>query len=445
MYKRFILHYHLMKSSVRQSFRFFYRRHTVVGFEDVPRNASVVFVANHQNSLIDAINIVVVTPPIFQPCFMTRSDVFNEKSEGFLRSIKMLPIYRQRDGLDSIAKNEEVFKIVDEELQNPYSSMIIFPEGSHDTRRLVRPLKKGAARMIFQAAQTSDYTLPLYVVPVGLNYSDHDKFHSDLLIIFGKPIDVRNYYDLHRQSPARAINVLTADIHPAMAETLIHIPDEENLPLIDSLRKLFTLDQVQEMGLAPHKALDRFKADKAVVARMEETIAAAPEQVPAIAEAYKTYEAGLAALGIRDHVIRDMPHHPLALLGQVLALLLTLPVFLYGAVNHYHLYRLCYWIPRKVFKDPQFHFSVMWLSGYFLYPVSWLLQTLVVGLLTNGPVALAYLVSLPLTGLGAMAWTRGYKKLIARIKVTFGGKAAAENLKQQRASLRDMVWGKNKL
>jgi hypothetical protein len=70
------------------------------------------------------------------------------------------------------------------------------------------------------------------------------------------------------------------------------------------------------------------------------------------------------------------------------------------------------------FKDEQFRSSIRHISGFFLYPISYLLQTGIVWAFTNWWIALAYLASLPLSGNFAMWFSTQVKKWWSRWKVS---------------------------
>ena len=96
---------------------------------------------------------------------------------------------------------------------------------------------------------------------------------------------------------------------------------------------------------------------------------------------------------------------------RYLYLLLTLPLFLYGLLNNAIAYFLPVRLVRNI-KDLQFHASVKaGLGILILFPLTYLLQTLLVGLLT-GPwwIWAGYLVSLLPLGKFALWWYGRWKK-----------------------------------
>jgi 1-acyl-sn-glycerol-3-phosphate acyltransferase len=88
---------------------FFYKKVSYIGLENIPTNKSVIIGPNHQNALMDAIAIIA-SKPYNNPVFLARSDIFKGNIiSSFLIKMKILPIYRIRDGKDKLKKNEEIF------------------------------------------------------------------------------------------------------------------------------------------------------------------------------------------------------------------------------------------------------------------------------------------------------------------------------------------------
>ena len=103
------LWYLFVKIYMRAGFAFYFKKILISGKENIPRNKAILFVANHQNALIDPLLIGATTPRELN--FLTRADVFNKPLvKRLLSTVNMLPIYRIRDGITSLSRNEEVFE-----------------------------------------------------------------------------------------------------------------------------------------------------------------------------------------------------------------------------------------------------------------------------------------------------------------------------------------------
>ena len=93
-----------------------------------------------------------------------------------------------RDGIDQLAKNEEVFNQCYDILHRK-KSLMIFPEGSDNRNRTVRTLSKGFTRIVYGAIEKHP-DLKIKVVPVGVTYQNSTKYQMQLIqceINHGKP------------------------------------------------------------------------------------------------------------------------------------------------------------------------------------------------------------------------------------------------------------------
>ena len=125
--------------------------------------------------------------------------------------IRLIPIYRVRDGINSVKRNREVFETCGNLLYSG-RSILIFPEGNHDNKYMLRNLQKGTARIAFNSLQMTNNSLDLKIVPTGIQYEDYEETGSCVLVTFGTPIRVSDYYDDHKSNPQSTIRLLTERI-----------------------------------------------------------------------------------------------------------------------------------------------------------------------------------------------------------------------------------------
>ena len=224
-----LIWYLFVKLYMRTGFAFFYKNVKVRGIKNVPKDTAVLFVANHQNALIDPLLLGAFLPR--QLHFLTRADVFGKPLvRALLSSVNMMPIYRIRDGRDSLSKNEEVFQKCFKILNNK-GTVLIFPEGNHNIQRRVRILSKGFTRIVFGALdQYGDHEL--MVLPIGINYTNARKYASRVSLNIGEPIRANDYYvrDEHKVSSA----ALKEEVREQLKKLTTHIEDQENHDYLES-------------------------------------------------------------------------------------------------------------------------------------------------------------------------------------------------------------------
>jgi 1-acyl-sn-glycerol-3-phosphate acyltransferase len=229
------LWYLMVKLYVRTGFNFYFKQIRLEGIENVPRDKAVLFVANHQNALIDPLLIGAFIPRRLH--FLTRADVFYKPYiRALLSTVNMLPIYRIRDGRESLSKNEQVFQKC-YRILNRKGTVLIFPEGNHNIQRRVRVLSKGFTRIVFGALENyGDHEL--MVVPIGINYSNARRYASSVSLIVGEPIRANDY---HRMEPFNggqgkngASTALKNKVRRSLKQLVTHIEDQEQHDYLES-------------------------------------------------------------------------------------------------------------------------------------------------------------------------------------------------------------------
>ena len=193
----------------------YFHRIKVIGKENIPKGKPIILVSNHQNALIDP--LLLATNTRLNPYFLTRASVFeNSFTAKILNYIRMLPVYRVRDGFATLQQNQITFDQTYEVLRKN-GTVIIFAEGSHSHVRNVRPLSKGFTRMAFGLKEKYPECEPV-ILPVGFDYSAHMKSGSKVQISFGKPIPV--------DMPNSQSGKLTKLVEKALKDITVDIPDE---------------------------------------------------------------------------------------------------------------------------------------------------------------------------------------------------------------------------
>ena len=150
----------------------------------------LLLACNHPNSFLDAILLdILFEQPIWS---LARGDVFKKPIYSkWLLKLKMLPVYRTREGVENLEHNYKTFDAC-KKIFKEGGTVLIFSEGLCVNEWHLRPLKKGTARLAVSTwtAQVSDNSMniDLLVLPVGINYSSFNKIGKNVFINFGQPI-----------------------------------------------------------------------------------------------------------------------------------------------------------------------------------------------------------------------------------------------------------------
>ena len=231
--------YFFVKSWAKILCPLFFSGFKVINRKNIPRKGAIIFAPNHQGAFMDAVIVGSFTEkPV---SFLTRSDIFKKAAMPFLNALNMRPIYRIRDGYDTIAKNEEVFKGCFEMLAENKKRLLIFPEGNHDTNFYLRPLQKGTSRIAFGAREFIDEDLKLYIVPCGINYFSH-RHPAKVILNFGKAIDVDDFMPIYKENNLNGHQELKNAVEDGMKSVLI-LPEKTD---DYELRKSFVFQQAHE-------------------------------------------------------------------------------------------------------------------------------------------------------------------------------------------------------
>ena len=202
----------------------YFRKITISGKENIPKGKPVILVANHQNALIDP--LLLATSNRLNPWFLTRASVFkNSFVAKLLNFIRMLPVYRVRDGFSTIQQNQVIFEKTYHILAKK-GTVAIFAEGSHSLIRNLRPLSKGFTRMAFGLKDKHPDLTP-WILPVGLDFSAHRRSGSQVKITYGKPIPV--------DMPSSQSGKLTKMVEKSLEELIVTIPNQHYEEDLDRL------------------------------------------------------------------------------------------------------------------------------------------------------------------------------------------------------------------
>ncbi len=318
----------------RQVYKLYYKKIELKGTEKIKRGEAVIVAPNHQNALMDAMALVTRLP--FQPIFLARADIFKSKFViSLLNSLKILPIYRIRDGISSLGKNEEIFDQSSFILENRYNPMCMFPEGNHGDKRRLRPLVKGIFRIAFQSQAehgTKPYTK---IIPAGIDYSHYQKFQQSLLIQIGNPVEVSEYWEEYQENQAKAINSLRNRLAEEMRKVMIDIKSDEYYDTIMGLRPFYRSEMVKRLKISSNKLSDYFITDKKLIQNIENTIEKDEPKIKKLDELFKKYASQRDKLNFRDWVFKKKSY---SVSGNILLLILGIvlsPILLLGFLGNW--------------------------------------------------------------------------------------------------------------
>ena len=406
----------ILKIWVMIAIRAYYRKIRVIGLEKIPVDSPIIFAPNHQYAFMDALVVATVNKRI--PYFLVRADIFRTPLANFiLRALRMMPVYQRKDKVNVIAKNEEIFNECVEILLKR-KHLIIFPEGNHSKIRRIRPIRKGIMRIAFRAINEDGNIEDLVIIPVGINYDDHSKFQSDLLIQFGDPIRVSDFKSTYQSNQSKTFSEIGDRIYQSLTELTININNAESYKFYENVLKIYTPHFMRKLKMSYKNLIERFFAYQKIVTGMDHLNKAGRKE-------FKRFEAA----NNRFFKQRLKSHFDPVYLGRYfdtrlqklknyVGLILFWPVYVYGLLNNMLALLLPYIISKVAVKDDHWESSVKLAIGLLSFPLTYFLQALVFyQFFPNGWYVLIYLISVIITGILAKVYQEWIHRFWENFKI----------------------------
>lgn len=394
----------------------YYRKEHWLHTENIPETGSLMVVSDHQNSLNDALALLIALDKKRKKRkirVVARADVFRPGVKKALRWLGILPAFRlSYEGVDSLDNNKETFSEAEDELLND-GTLIIYPEAGHQDKHWLGKFSFGYLRILFGAAEKSQFKKELFILPSCNHYSDYFNLQEDILIKFGTPISLAPYYDLYKTKPWTAQRQVNKLVWEQISAMMLNITDLENYGAIDYLRRnTYGTNYARAKGFDPDKLPQKLLADKELSAALEKRKESREEQVQAIYAETRKLEKQIRQLNINE---RNFERNCcwFDLLSRGVILLLFFPFFIFSCIPHTFIYYAPEIMKFSV-KDKMLYSSFRFgISVLITIPVFYLLA-FIVAWISSGSflIALIYLVCLPF--LGIFAWY--YRKRFNRWK-----------------------------
>ncbi|MGH7368030.1 MAG: lysophospholipid acyltransferase family protein [Candidatus Rokuibacteriota bacterium] len=399
---------------------FLFRDVQVVRGGLVPAVGPVLLCINHPNNLIDSLLVGAVLPRRVH--YLATAALFrNPLVARFLHACGAIPVYRKQDDAEKMDRNVDAFAACFRALEQ--GRLIgIYPEGTTHSERRVQRIKTGAARIALDY-QASGRGAPLTLMPVGLTFEARKAFRAHVRVAFGEPIALTPYAMVYREEPAKAVEALTAAIQWGMEAEILHVARPGRQDLIRAVEELYRGDLIRELqeerGLGVRQ-IDPLRLSRAIADAAAHFEERDPERVERLWAAVQRYRALLAAYHMRDQAVRARaePVRGHARLQRSWEASIGLPFFAYGLVVNALPYLLPRWLARHTARKETDYATTRLLASIVAFPLFWTLEIWIVWRLLGLPWALAFALSLPVSGLLAYRYLGGVSRL--RSQLSFG-------------------------
>jgi len=240
------------------------------------------------------------------------------------------------------------------------------------------PHKKAIPRIAFLTGEQTNFNLDLYIIPVGINYTHYYKFRSDLVIRYGKPIAVKEYFDICRnESEITATNALRDRIYVELEKVCVNVPNKDLYDVYIQLFEIFKRDVCSKLNKKA-TTLNLFKSEQYLISKLSPFFNDNPLLKVDIADAAVQYGQLKYKLKLNEASIQKGEIRPGEIILSFLLFLLSIPFAIPGLILYGWLYYVTNYSFRGFIKDNHFYSSFSYALTLFLLPV-WLMILLVIG------------------------------------------------------------------
>ena len=393
----------VIRSALRVILRVFFPRIEVAGLERVPDRGPVMYAANHPNGLIDPLFLLCLSPrPV---SFLAKAPLFKTPViSWFVKAMGSIPVYRRQDGGFDPAKNRTTFERARAILSSG-GVIAIFPEGASHGDPKLRPLKTGAARIALGAGSIQGDEQSLLIVPLGIYYTAKGIFRSSALLYFGEPISVDPIPPREDgEPPAAAVHALTDRIERALSDVTLQADEHEALALVARAEEVFS----SEDATSDERLVEKFELRRRFMAGYSTLRDKSPQRLAAILEKIDRFEAEVRDAGVDPKTLQ--PRSASSARGaqailDALALLILLPFAVVGTIVNYPVYRLVGAVTTRLSRnDDDIIATIKMISGALLFPLTWIVLAIVLGMKFGALIGIAALLLAPLTGYIALVF-----------------------------------------
>jgi len=428
--------YKFLKWIAKIALKVFFKKIHFTSLSEIPKNSPLIVVSNHPNTFMDAILVASLINREFY--FLTNASVFtNSFIKWFLKKLHMIPIYRKQDVKEGNPDNTDAFKECILHLKNQ-GALMIFPEGVSESKRQLKKFKTGTARIALLAEESSNFSLELIILPIGINYSEPENFRSNALIITGNPIYVKDFKEVYLSNPQDAVNRLTDSIYYSVQQLVIDTQSDYEDELIKNIQTLF----VNQYGLSHNSVYGIFTIEKKIQSAIQYFSVQKPFDWHELTTELKAYFYTLGKYEFDDYTISNANSlkklYRISLVEFIL-LLILLPLFVLGWFTNWVPYTLPKLVATKMTPYKEYHAGIKLITGLIVFPVWYFLSYLWLGFLFHNEIQTLWIFILfPILGFFSLNFSFKWQEVQKKLKLVYEfkrNKRKITELKIQRKNL----------
>lgn len=398
------------------SVRIFFSSFKIKGKENIPTSGPLFVVANHPSTFMDPIIMAVAMKRKVH--FIAKGSAFKSRfAKWILPKFNMIPIYRKDFEPGEMHKNEETFEKVYEILEQG-GAVIIFPEGISITDRILKRLKTGTMRMALNVESRNNFELGVKILPMGLNFSNPHQFRSKVEIRIGQAIEVKKFQANFKLDSMKTVHQLRNEVRLSI-EKLIFCVDSPTIDLLIARVEMIYIRNFLEVSNRQKLELhEELEISELVRERVNYFIVNDPKRVEQLAEMLENHALLLKTLKLDGETVDIVGTEKSKFtFSDFCFYLCGLPLFLYGFINNVIPFQLPGIFNRRIKARPDFKGAILLCTGTFIFLIFYIFQTILMYKFSqNLWLSIAYLASLPITGLMAHSYYQRLKNHFQTIK-----------------------------
>jgi 1-acyl-sn-glycerol-3-phosphate acyltransferase len=387
--------YRLLKFLIGIGIRLYYREIHVKNLRALSCSEPFIIVANHPNTLIDAWIVALYAKR--KTYYLTKGTFFNSPLKNwFLRRLHMIPINRNREEKIHGVNNSDSFEACYEVLENG-NCLVIFPEGNSIMERLLRELKTGTARIALQTEFQNRGLLGLRIVPLGLFYTEGDRFRSAIHVEFGESLRVKDYLALYQDNKTAGIKTLTADIRNRMEDILLPPADKEEEMLVNKMIRLLSFGKRSK---SVQNIFDHFRRLQSLLIMLRQNSEERISLTRKVEELYNKLTVHTPVFFSQGPMYLPKTSRT-EMFWHAMVFIIASPLMLFGIINNILPFKLTGWSVPKMVKNREFYAPVAILFGLLAYPIQYGISTYLFSILyaANSWQMILYFLFLPISGM----------------------------------------------
>ena len=360
------------------------------GKENIPYRKPCILLPCHQNGLMDCVTLLA---QFEQPItFFAKSAIFvNDTVCKILAFLRIMPAYRQREGMQDVKKNEENFQKAVDLLLRGYP-FCIMPEGGQREEHRLHSFVKGPFRIAFHTQEKLPEGETVYLLPIGLDYGHYDKMSYPFILNIGQPIRVDSYMNLYKEHEGRALNMIKENSYNSLSMNMLNIRSREYYSVFYMAAYLYNYQMLQQLNLLDNQT-NRLKARQKIVERLDNIAVTDSQKLENLNSKANHY------LKKNHDFVTISNNFPKEKLYKVLLFIILLsPLFIFGLLLNFILTIFIFIINPKL-KESGFSATIKYMSVLILGPINHLITALIFGISTSfwWAALLIFLTGMPIT------------------------------------------------